>query len=443
MKGKTCLISTLKKKIKSRMRLFWMSDRRFLELAYREILGRELDEEGLKFFTNLLSLGFSRWEIILSLIRSEEFIKKTKREHSELVSDQIFLEKVYRLLFGREIEEEGLQRYSQLFQRGEDRFTVLSILLRSSEFINKVLSDNLPLKDIRHLKSERYRMAEDFVRQQQIPVFRACLKEDFDWLERLIQEMGYYERPGIWSYDVDLDKKVIAEILAYFVPQKILEIGCSNGAVLKGLNQMGFYGEGVEISAMAYSRAFPEIKDRIYRGDLLEIELPSGYDLIYGLDIFEHFNPNKLGAYVRKISDKMAEGGYLYCNIPAFGDDPVFGRLFPLFVKEWEDEGRNHHPFQTLPVDEWGYPLHGHLIWADTTWWISQFESTGLKREVEIEKALHLKYDAYLEARAIARKSFYVFSRQGHQKKSRTIIKAILNSHCPALSGLQKPFRGK
>ena len=243
------------------MRLFWISDRRFLELAYREILGRELDEEGRKFFTNLLSLGFSRWEIILSLIRSEEFIKKTKREHSELVSDQIFLEKVYRLLFGREIDEEGLQRYSQLFQRGEDRFTVLSILLRSSEFINKVLSDNLPLKDIRHLKSERYQMAEDFVRQQQIPVFRACLEEDFDWLERLIQEMGYYERPGIWSYDVDLDKKVIAEILAYFAPQKALEIGCSNGAVLKGLNQMGFYGKGLK--SVPWPTPGPSLKSKI------------------------------------------------------------------------------------------------------------------------------------------------------------------------------------
>jgi hypothetical protein len=95
------------------------------------------------------------------------------------------------------------------------------------------------------------------------------------------------------------------------------------------------------------------------RGDLLEIDLPSGYDLIYGLDIFEHLNPNKLGAYVRKISEKMAEGGYLFCNIPAFGDDPVFGRLFPLYVKEWENEGRNHHPFQTLPVDEWGILFMG------------------------------------------------------------------------------------
>ena len=93
MKGKTHLISSLTKEDQLPDALILDVGPPFLGMGLSEILGRELDEEGRKFFTNLLSLGFSRWEIILSLIRSEEFIKKTKREHSELDSRSNFFEK--------------------------------------------------------------------------------------------------------------------------------------------------------------------------------------------------------------------------------------------------------------------------------------------------------------------------------------------------------------
>ena len=163
--------------------------------------------------------------------------------------------------------------------------------------------------------------------------------QDFDWLETMIRQNAYYERPGIWSYGLDLDKQRIAEIVAEFSPQKVLEIGCSSGAILKALYDRGFESEGVEISAMAIQRAFPEIKDKIHEGDLLEIQLASGYDLVLGLDIFEHLKPNKMNHYIQALAELLKEGGYCFCNIPVFGQDLVLGSIFPLYLKDWKAPG--------------------------------------------------------------------------------------------------------
>jgi len=342
------------------------------------------------------------------------------------LSDRDFLALIYREILGREIDPDGLVTYTRLLHEGRDRWEVILFLIRSGEFINRILLDNLPPEDIKIRKPENYRMAVDTKTNRQVLTFEAGQSADFDWLEQMIRDTGYYERPGIWSFDLDRDKEVMAEIMTYFSPRNALEIGCANGAVLRCLFQAGVEVEGVDISALAKTRAFPEIRNRIHLGDFLALALSSDhYDLIFGLDIFEHFNPNKLGAYIQRIFKKLASGGYLYCNLPAYGEDPVFGNLFPLYLEAWGRDGLEGRPFQTLHVDEWGYPIHGHLIWAETSWWVRQFESSGLIREVEIEQALHRKYDGYLEARTPARKAFYVFSKEASQEKNRETIERI------------------
>ncbi len=342
------------------------------------------------------------------------------------MSDRNFLELIYQEILGREIDPDGMATYTRLLHEGRNRLEVILFLIRSGEFTNRVLSENLPPADIKSGKPENYRLAEDIRTKRPVLTFEARQSADFDWLEQMIRETGYYERPGIWSFDLDMDKKVLAEIMAFFSPQKVLEIGCANGAVLKCLFQAGVGVEGVEISALAKARACSEIRNRIHLGDFLELVLPADhYDLIFGLDIFEHFNPNRLAAYVQRIFEKLTSGGYLFCNIPAFGPDPVFGNPFPFYLETWGKDASESRPFQTLHVDEWGYPLNGHLIWADSFWWVHQMERPGFIREVEIEQALHQKYDAYLETRTLARKAFYVFSKRVDQEKNRRIIESI------------------
>ena len=371
------------------------------------------------------------------------FLRLKKRTISEFpflkMSDRDFLEFVYREILDREIDPEGMATYTRLLEQGQTRWEVLMFLIHSGEFTNRVLSDNLPPPNIKSLKPKNYVQATDSRTARQALIFEARQSADFDWLEQMIRETGYYERPGVWSFDLDMDKKVLAEIIAFFSQKRALEIGCANGVVLKCLFQAGVDVEGVDISARAKAHAFPEIRNRIQLGDFLELVLPADhYDLIFGLDIFEHFNPNRIEAIVQRIFEKLTSVGYLFCNIPAFGPDPVFGNLFPLYLEAWGKDASENRPFQTLHADEWGYPLNGHLIWADSFWWVHQMERPGFIREVEIEQALHQKYDAYFEVKAPARKAFYVFSKKADQEKNRRIIQTIQRTPSSVLENLEE-----
>src|SRR4029450_11433593 len=162
---------------------------------------------------------------------------------------------------------------------------------------------------------------------------------------------------------------------------------------------------------MALAKAPPEVQARIHRGDLLQLDLRGDYDVVFGLDVFEHLNPNRLDAYLARVAAATSEGGYVLANIPAFGADPVFGTVFPFYVGGWEQDAAAGRVFTKVHVDEQGFPLHGHLVWADWAWWVARFERHGLRREVEIGAALHRRYDAYFEKRSPARRAFFVFSK--------------------------------
>jgi hypothetical protein len=269
---------------------------------------------------------------------------------------------------------------------------------------------------------------------QPILVFEAAGPADYDWLEAQIVQNGYYERPGVWNFGVDVDKRVMAEIVASFDPERALELGCAAGAVIECLEDLGVRAEGIEISAMAIARASSSVRSRIHTGDLLALDLPTSYDVVFGLDVFEHLNPNRIDAYAEHLAAITRAGGYLFCNIPAFGPDPIFGTVFPLYLDRWRREAEAGRHFSTLHVDDLGYPLHGHLIWADTTWWARRFEAQGFGREVEIERALHRKYDVYMDKRSRARKAYYVFSKQIDVATSRSVVERIEAEASRALS---------
>lgn len=354
------------------------------------------------------------------------------------LSDEEFLEYIYKRLLGREPDPAGRAHQLNFLRAGHSRAALLLNITEAPEFVFKVVRDNIhhfiKLLPIQEERPESYSILTSRDGRQKIRAFRAAEAADFDWLERKIIDNGYYERPGVWSFFIDEDKRLLADLAAEFDPDSVLDFGCANGAVLKCLFDRGIFGEGVEISRLALDKTFPEVADRIHLGDLLDLELGRSYDLVLGLDIFEHLNPNKIGAYLVRLYTLVRDGGYLYANIPAYGADEVFGEIFGLDLAEWDADLRQGKVFGWIPVDDYGYPKNGHLIGAASSWWVGAFETAGFRRERDIEAALHRKYDAAMEKISPARRAYYVFSKNAVPDHRQTIIARLNGS--PAWSGI-------
>ena len=127
-------------------------------------------------------------------------------------------------------------------------------------------------------------------------------------------------------------------------------------------------------------------------GDIATLDLDDRFDVIAGLDIFEHVPPAKVAPIVRGLRRHLTPGGLIFANIPAFGVDPVFGEVFDVYLEEWRPCARAGVPFGLLHTDDCGFPLHGHITWADTTWWQRQFTDNGFVRRPDLERAAHDRY---------------------------------------------------
>ena len=341
-------------------------------------------------------------------------------------SDSAFVDSAFRDILGRDADQGGLDFYRGVLRKGLGRTAVILDITRSEEF-RRTLTASAPstLPNLVVQRPERYRRTTDRANGSSMLVFTVESPADFDWLENAIIANGYYEEPGVWVLDVDFDKRLVAEMIAAFAPAAALEIGCASGAVLQCLDALGVEGEGVEISSMAIARADERVRPRIHQGDLLALELPRRYDLLFGLDIFEHLNPNKLAAYLDRIAAVTTDDAFLFCNIPAFGTDAIFGTVFPFYVDGWAEDAAAGRPLRSIHVDDAGYPIHGHLAWGDAAWWTRQFENAGFIREVEVERAFHRKYDGYMEKRSPARRAYFVFGKQASARRRADVVARI------------------
>jgi len=340
---------------------------------------------------------------------------------AEASSDLEFLEEVYHQLLGRGVDETGKSHYLNYLKEGHPRMSVVLAIVQSEEFVNKVIRENMPILSVKDERPDRFHLIKD-IHGRDIWVFRAEGSGDFDWLERQIVENGYYEKPGVWSYLISEDKRLHAELISLFEPRSVLDFGCANGPIMKCLLDLGIPSEGVDISRLALAKAFPEIRADIHLGDILNLDLGKRFDFILGLDIFEHLNPNKLGLYIARLAGLLEDGGFLFCNIPAFGRDEVFGTIFEVYVEDWERDIAANRLFSIIHTDSYGYPVNGHIIGAGSGWWTAEFERHGLRRDIEVENALHRKYDEAMTRIHVARKSFFVFSKAVEPRKRDALL---------------------
>jgi SAM-dependent methyltransferase len=321
-------------------------------------------------------------------------------EHSE--DARAVVTRCYESLLGRAPDPDGLEHYVGLIGEGMNPADVAIAIAQSEEYKQRVAS--VP----RRRRPERYRTIVDTSGNDCL-VFDAHDASDFDWLEHRIVEDGYYERAGVWSLDLDDDKREMADIVASFTPRRALELGCSAGAVVAELRRRGIDAEGVDISKMAFEHAPDDVRDYLHLGDVLDLALPDDYDVVCGLDVFEHLNPNRLDAYLAAVRARLAPGGHVFAVVPAFGFDEVFGEVFPPYLDEWRADIDADRLFRAVFCDDGGYPLHGHLVNAPTTWWVDRFRSAGFERRPAIEREIHEAHARHFEI-APARRSFYVFA---------------------------------
>ena len=71
-----------------------------------------------------------------------------------------------------------------------------------------------------------------------------------------------------------------------------------------------------------------------------------------------------------------------------------------------------------------GFPLMGHLIWADSVWWELLFARHGLARLDAVEVSLHSKFDAAMNY-SDARKSYFVLGKGVSEARSRELCEAV------------------
>ena len=345
--------------------------------------------------------------------------------------DAAFLEQAYAELLGRPPDPDGRATYLQAMARGAmTRGDVALDLAASAEHrehaarnrgVRVFGSPSLP--DLTGERADRYELGVDLLGRELL-AFNVGDPSDFDWLERRIRETGYYDHDGVWTLDIDLDKRVMAELIASLQPGSVLELGCSSGAVLAGLAERGIDVTGVDVSEHARAQALPTVRDRIVLGDLLTLDLPGGHDVVVGLDVFEHLNPNRLPEYLDTLASLVRDGGWCVANIPAFGDDPVFGTVFDDYL---EDPG-SPRLFTRVHVDDRGYPLHGHLIWATWHWWVDRFEEAGFERRQNVERAIQERYGDHWQAVSPARRPTFVF-RKGDGTDGEDALVASIRSH--------------
>jgi cyclopropane fatty-acyl-phospholipid synthase-like methyltransferase len=362
---------------------------------------------------------------------------------SASLSDNEFVTECYRRFLHRAPDKPGRDASLQALAGGLRRIDFVESIVASPEYYN-VLTKSIfgasPLPNLQELKPDKFQDVSVSGSADRIKTFIASQPRDFDWLETMILDHGYYERPGVWSLAIDLDKRIIAEVISRFASENILEIGCATGPVLKVLREMGSQAEGVEISHMAHALAYPEIKKQIHFGDVLNLRLRHDYKIIVGMDVFEHLNPNKMQRYLQRCYDLLQDGGFLLTNIPAFGNDPVFGEVFPLYLSSWNPRGGSLEEaglFSQLHVNEAGWPLNGHLTWATARWWQRNFERVGFEREPQIERALHSVYDRFFDSTAPARKSLFVFSKRSLPKKAEEIAHSVRREKSRVLNAAQ------
>ncbi len=404
-----------------------------LNALFVALFDRPIDEIALKDLGSRHEQGMPFDEIALHLAASDEYFHRVVHLQVGAELEQERLARIYRTLLGRDLDDPGRRHYDALLAQGMPFDDVVLDLAQSDEYQNRVLREHIGITDLRTVAPERFADVKPLDGGAPEQLLRVATPADFDWLEHQIAEHGYYERPGAWGLGPTTEKRVMAEVIAGLAGTgaSVLELGCANGVVLDELVGLGVDAFGVEISETVLRRASDVARPRIHVGELGTVDIDDEFDVVVALDILEHLNPNRLKTYLDRIRRWVRPGGFLLANLPVFGSDPIFGEVFPMRFAQWQADADAGRLFSLMQLEEEGWPRHGHLIWADSSWWQSRFAAAGFSREPDIERAFHARYREYLSEVAPARLSLFVLSRSREPASIQRAIDRVRAGRAP------------
>ena len=113
-----------------------------LRNAYHQVLGRDIDAEGLTHYRDRLTQGQQTVrDVVRELAHSPEFHERFIDTHPSQ-PDQITL--AYKQFLGRDPDSEGLETYKQQMSSGKKIDDVINDLIGSQEYTNKFGDNGVP-----------------------------------------------------------------------------------------------------------------------------------------------------------------------------------------------------------------------------------------------------------------------------------------------------------
>lgn len=155
----------------------------------------------------------------------------------------------------------------------------------------------------------------------------------------IIYSDGYFKDGGTGYEDYTVEKDMLIRRGEYYadkmsrfmVPGKILDIGAAAGFILKGFENKGWQGTGIEPNKSMAEYGNNIVGVNIKKGSFECVRLEDKFDLIILVQVIAHLY--NLNSSIKKIYDSLNPGGYLL--IETWNKDSLSAKLF----------GKNWHEF--------------------------------------------------------------------------------------------------
>ena len=289
----------------------YVAESEFVKKAYRLVLKREADPDGLSHYLDILKKGkISRTELVLSLYFSEERRKK-----------DIYIKEVEELL--NKIGFKGRFPKNKIVKR-------VLIKLIEWKIRKKIEKENHKKKDIKILEKGEFNEKEEVIFLEK---FRGNPKEIKEHLSKRVLPLIKNKVLTVYSTE---------EI-------KAVDLGCGRGEWLELLKEEGIYCEGVDLNSILISR-LQEKGFHIQRKDALEFlknTKNESYHVVSGFHLIEHLPVGERTNFLKEVHRVLKKGGIAIFETPnprnilvGSGDfyrDP--SHLIPLFPDTLEFMG--------------------------------------------------------------------------------------------------------